>query len=227
MLKLILDDYIRGFCTAWKKGISETAWFMYIYLSVLPMIKGVAVDRYFFGMFPMILGILLARMYPNQISKILFLCPLTEQDRKKYLQMAYWLRVSIPMILCLGLGAVSMAWGEISLFYYAAVSLLVFFYLMGVNIYCVPDKQSPNAMERIYPLPGIYEVWDVLIQIVGVIGVFVTITMEGEAQTDKIIMAVFVLLEMLLFIKMRITYYWPVMLRGMQYESSYAAKIKK
>lgn len=179
----------------------------------------------------MMSGILLARMYPNQMGKILYLCPLTERERKRYLETAYWLRVSLPMALSLGFGAAGMKMGRISLFYFIEMSLLVLFFLLGVNVYCMPDDQAMPALKRTYHLPGMFEVWDMLIQIVGIFTTAVFSLSDLIAadflNADTIIMSMLVMLEMLLCVKMLVTYYKPVMARGLQYESCCPVNVKK
>lgn len=230
MLKLVLDDYRRSFRTAWKRGVNAMAWLLYVdFLVFVPVLYSWDSVKYLFGVASMMIGILLARMYPNQMSKILFLCPLTEQDRKKYLETAYWLRVSIPMIICISTGAVSLVIGHLSFFYYLMVCLQSFFFMVGVNIYCVPDKQSVYITQRVYQLPGVYEVWNILIQAVGAFGmcIFVSIEINPNGVTDKVIILAFVFVEMLLSIKMFVTYYRPVMARGMRYESCHRGETEK
>lgn len=227
MLRMVLDDYMHSFRTAWKDGINAMAWILYFdWLVCVPVCFGLESIKFLFGGISMMIGILLARMYPNQMGKIFFLCPLTKQDRKKYLETGYWLRVSIPMIICISTGAVSLAAGYLSLFYYLMICLMVFFFVIGVNIYCLPDKPSIYITQRKYQLPGVYEVWNILIQAVGILGMCLSASFKTYSNevTDKVILLTFVLVEMLLSIKMCFTYYGPVMARGMQYESCHVVR---
>ena len=40
-----------------------------------------------------VFGAWLAQLYPNRLEKSMFLCPMTQKDRKEYLVTAYGLRV--------------------------------------------------------------------------------------------------------------------------------------
>ena len=89
MFKMILEDY-RGRFFASLKAVSSAGTFYfclgYFYIGYFYMgfMTGADAVRYAMGVVPMLSGLLLSRMYPNEIHKILFLCPMSENDRKKY-----------------------------------------------------------------------------------------------------------------------------------------------
>ena len=88
MLKLVLDDYKHGF----NQGIinaSRAGWVIYVYVLVaVPLtfhlnLTGILI--FSCSMVPMLLVLMISRMYANVMHKTLLLCPLSKQEKKSIL----------------------------------------------------------------------------------------------------------------------------------------------
>lgn len=231
MIKMVYKDYRHGFWEALKKNCNFTAWYMYIYIAVLALIHFRETNiMMILGFVPMVIGLMLARAYPNQLSKVLFLCPLSENDRRVYLKTAYWIRVLLPVSMCLISSTVAAALGFIQLFYYMEMNLLIISYLVGINVYCLPKSWKMVDMPKDQwdmRMPYAYELLNVFLQLVGLIGIclFGFSDLIGiDEGNDKIFLTVFVIVEALLSLAAVKIYYKPVMERGLWYESCYPAK---
>lgn len=233
MLKQVLDDYRMGFWTALKNYADMaklSAYAIYVGVTMLMLARTEDVNLMILtGIVPMLAGLLLARIYPNQMSKIMFLCPMSAKERKCYLKTAYWLRVGTPMALCIISSTAAMALGYIPIFYYLEMNILVFSYLSGINVYCLPQSWKKDLSEDQWTLraPFAYEVLNMFLQLVGLIGicVFGSADFYGmDQKKDQIAMTVFMLAELLISLKIIVTYYKPVMEHGMNYEDCYLIK---
>ena len=98
-------------------------------------VTGADAVRYAMGVVPMLAGLLLSRMYPNEIHKILFLCPMSEKDRKKYMITAYAVRIGISMMLYALFSLALLAAGVVSVLEMLEIGVLVLAFLMGANMH--------------------------------------------------------------------------------------------
>ncbi len=134
MVKVILQECRCRFFPV-LKGYS-TPIFIFVWLAFSYMVIFQAdYLKYLWGMLPMLLGLLLSRIYPNQLSKLMLLCPMTEKDRKKYLITAYLVRVGISIGLFIVLGFLCRQFCQITLYECAAVSFLIVFFILGANMH--------------------------------------------------------------------------------------------
>lgn len=223
MLKLVLNDYKCQMKHAFS-NLHYTDWFIYIYLLIFPTIHGIYAFFYYSSMFSMIFGLLLSRMYPNQLSKTMHLCPLTKEEKRQYIETGFRLRIAVPMSFYLILNGVFVMLGWLFPVYYMGMAFILFIYLNSVNIYCLPEKKSPNEVGRIYNLPGSYELWNVLIQVFGILGTLILASAQMDVKNpvtafEKCVIGSCILLEFLVFLKIRFTYYKPVMERAVNYEN--------
>lgn len=231
MLKMIYDDYRFGFWTSLKKNSSFTAWYVYVYTFMLAVTHFSDTNIIIVvGFVPMAMGMMLAQAFPNQMRKVLFLCPLTENERRAYLRTAYWFRVLLPMSLCLIGSTVVLAFGHIQLFYYIEMNLLVISYLLGINVYCLPESWKTSKLPEdqwTIRIPYAYEFLNVVLQLVGLIGICLFASLDLikiDERNDKLALTVFVISEILLCLTAVKVYYKPVMERGIWYESCYPVK---
>lgn len=114
MLRMIIGDYIVNFKAAYKRMWKRqnynwfTAAYPFFYIFWCSLwnydqyenitIASINIIQMAFIVF----GAWLAQLYPNRLEKSMFLCPMTQKDRKEYLVTAYCLRVVlfwVPYIL--------------------------------------------------------------------------------------------------------------------------------
>lgn len=226
MLKLVLNDYKYGF----NQGIITAArggWMIYVYvLTGIPLTFHFDVTGYlvfYFSMIPMLLALLLSRMYANIMNKTLLMCPLSREQRMDYFNTALGVRIVIPSALFFVLDGILALINIIPAAFFFLMMLVMIPYVAAVNIYCTPKAPASKAMNRSYDLPGTYELWNVLIQTSGLINMVILVS----AVTDKgnpvkawecIVIGCLIGIEILLSIKMILTYYKPVYLQTTSYE---------
>lgn len=230
MFRMVLDDYRsqakQAFKDTWKTG----NWVIYMYMMVYPpLFIHFNIDEYFvyYAMIlPMILGVLLSRMYPNKLGKTLFLCPMTEKEKREYLETGFWIRVFLPSILYVVAGILLTIKGILKPFYFVAYAIAIFCFLVSVNIYRQPKGlKETNLMSevKVYDLPGHFGFWSVAAQVAGMCGVFwvTAIIVDSDATLDNIeLVGVILIFAAIIFIciKMVVSYYKPVMEGAIYYE---------
>ena len=226
MLKYVLQDY-KGQFKSGLKGMYNEGWFIYVYLMICPLTMWVAEDKgelliYYCGMFPVAFGLFLSRMYPNQMSKTLLLCPLTMEEKRAYILTGYRFRILATLGLALVLNGIPFVMGFMHPAYFCGLLLITGLYTAAVNIYCKPNNASIYVLEKKYNLPGNYELWNVAIQLGGILGTMGFIAAIEDAKTllgiwDIVVLVFTVLVVGLLALKFFRTYYKPVMEQALVY----------
>lgn len=229
MLKFVWKDYKGQF----KSGLKETyneGWFVNVYLIICPFTFWVAQNKvdlliYYCGMFPIAFGLFLSRMYPNQMSKTLLLCPLTIEEKRAYILTGYRFRVLVTLGVAIVLNGIPLVMGLMHPIYFIGLLFITGLYTAAVNIYCRPSHYSSYAMERKYNLPGNYEVWNIAIQLGGIFGTMDFIAAIGNSETpvsilDIVLLVCCVLVVGLLALKFFCTYYKPVMEQALVYDEN-------
>lgn len=220
MLKLILDDYRGRFWAALKASFNTmTLYFCWIYVYIGFMSHADFII-YSMGIIPMLLGLFLSRMYPNQLHKLLFLCPLSEQDRKRYIVTAYRVRVGISMILYLMFSLPAVLSGYISIMKGAAIGFLVLIFVLGVNMHhSFLSVQIARTEDDPYYWPAfIYGVLSAFSQITGCFAMMDFARKRSLEETFQIELAVMIVMELLLNAGICLICYKPVMEYGVSYE---------
>lgn len=224
MLKLVLNEYRCRFWMMLQAQIGKFIlflWWTYFYDMFMMRLN---IMKYSLGMLPLLLGFFLSRMFPNQLSKLLFLCPISKQDRKKYLIMAYKMRIGISIFLYLALSMFAVNIEEMSLSEYIGISLLVLSFNLGVNMHHALLSFNNVRMkgEKDYKLSFAYGILSLLTQFMAWIAMifFASIGKHGmEQHTDDVILFIMVFFEVLLNMAICVICYRPVMQYGMNYES--------
>lgn len=223
MLKLVVESYKNqiksGFKNLWAQG-----WMIYIYMLAIPPILfdiESHVLLYYCVMIPQLFGLMLSRMYPNQMSKTLLLCPMSVDERKAYVKTGFAFRCVLPIGLFVIVNGSLVLAGVLPVLHFAGMLLIQFLYATAVNVYRLPISGNFNTMQRKYNLPGNYEVWNVIIQLLGLVGsvMFITdvpdmqaiYTIEESRTFDVVMLTIMVILLFLVWLKIMKTYYKPVM----------------
>ena len=238
MLKLVVESYKNqiksGFKNLWAQG-----WMIYIYMLAIPPILfdiESHVLLYYCVMIPQLLGLMLSRMYPNQMSKTLLLCPLSVEERKAYVKTGFAFRCILPIGLFAIVNGCLVLAGILPILHFLGMLFIQIFYAMSVNVYRLPIQRENtrhkttydfngmagnfNTMQRKYDLPGNYEVWNVIVQLLGLIGSVMFITdvpdigaiyaIEESRTFDVVMLTIMVVLLFLVWLKIMKTYYKPV-----------------
>lgn len=231
MFKFVLSDYRRQAWSALKSAFVFENWYFFFYMSIIPPIM-FSLNWYqayiYYSIFgPMLFGILLARMYPNRISKTLLLCPMTLADRKNYLIIGFKIRIVSSLLLFLICNIPLFCMGKVMILHFSVTFVFLLLVLVSVNIYCNPIVNAQSAFAKEYDLPGYYPIWEVAVKLVGIFGMLALANIQMkrldyfEDEVVLVLAALLFLTELGLCIKMIKTYYKPVMEQAMYYTSGY------
>lgn len=234
MIRFVLLDYLGGIKEGWKRlwGAEPVVIFWdHIFIGIL------SVSNFYdeaAGSFPlslvcgygvtiliMLFGYLISRMYPGKLEKTLFLCPLTQEEKKQYVETGYRLRIALPMILYIQAGILWQIFGIIPLISVAEIGIWLFFYLGCANIYCLPE-QGKDIFGQGYPVKGL-EIFQAINQILGIgkiMGMYRLISEDYNVWNSRIYGGIFILLQILLYIIMRKKLYPRIMERAVCYENN-------
>ena len=106
MLKKVIYDYL-GYLN-WKniKKVHSnfSAWWIYIYmLTCFPILLDLnehgGLATYYVVIIPILFGIMTLTVVPMQLPKQMFLCPMEDKERKKYVHELFAVRLLVPFIL--------------------------------------------------------------------------------------------------------------------------------
>ncbi len=229
MVGIVFRDYRMH----WKEGIQSVfkngSWFIYLYLMIVPVNLFDYADKisevmtYYGILFPIMIGLLLSRMYSNGINKTMFLCPLEKEERKRYLVSAYWLRVIVPTFLFILIGTVLVGTHNISMKSFLILVVSETMYFIASNLYLEAAYQKPDY-EKKHNLSG-YTFWQIVAQIFGLFFMVVCISFAGDLNVPFQSMN-FAIIFFLLVVQFAITIkvvlgYWEKVMRiAIDYEMS-------
>ena len=224
MLKNILYDYWNGRKQAWK-NIHESRIYTMIFIAVwYSIILGNSTewnDILWIQEFVSFTAcILLVRMYPNQLSKMLILCPMSKKERKQYLVTGYVFRIMINLIVyVIGEILVIMFYKQ---FRWEQLGGLVVLFVFSIaeNLYFVPKKNMQYGMKREYDTSVSMSVLNYILEIVSLIEMLILASTMDPAWVGwdlSILIAIFAI-EVILSVKIIKGRYQLVMDMGVKYE---------
>lgn len=191
MSRQIIRDYFHGFrLENVKKIYANGAWWIYAYfISLWPLIMHIfdsmdAILYYYMGILPMLFCLFSATTHPMRMPKIMYLCPMDEEDRKKYVKGAYWFKLFFPLLTAIPCLIILFVTVETDWFYGATV--LVGLFALGVIFGIDPGAALSNTGgQQGYRKPFLKElrIWQPLAGVVGVISEFFVVILMPKAET--------------------------------------------
>lgn len=232
MIRFVLLDYLGGIKEGWKrlwKAEPVVIIWDYIFIGILwasdfyeeMFLRPAVLCGYSIIIFIILFGYLISRMYPGKLEKTLYLCPLTQEEKKQYVETGYRLRIALPMFLYVLAGILWQIFGIIPLISAAEIGIWLFFYLGCANIYCLPE-QGKDIFGQGYPVKGL-EIFQAINQILGIgkiMGIYRLISEDYNVWNSRIYGGIFILLQILLYIIMRKKLYPRIMERAVCYENN-------
>lgn len=106
MVAWVMKDYIGGF--RWgrmKEAYKSGGWWTPIYcMTILPLVcgmyeEGTSALAYIMGCGPIFFSMFAAPLHPSVLPKMMYLCPMGRENRKKYIRASAVTRVGIPVLL--------------------------------------------------------------------------------------------------------------------------------
>lgn len=164
MIKRVVYDYIKSF--RWKnirqmnKEMKDTTfWWTVQYFGVIfPVITKLyqetafTIANYYLWMIPFCIGILGIQLLPIRLKKIIFLCPMDMQERRRYSYSIFGVRIVIPLMIQAVLGMVLCIFRVVNLvsIFVQELSVLTFFMLISVKIYGKGDIREKASEKQRY-----------------------------------------------------------------------------
>lgn len=108
MIKNIVREYFAAFRLGnIKESYQKNNWWFFIYiLTFLPMMMFSGrmktfwqILAYYMLMLPVVFELFAVPLHPFALPKIMYLCPLTKQERREYLVKTYWMKVLFPCMV--------------------------------------------------------------------------------------------------------------------------------
>ena len=231
MIKFVLDDYRGRFFTAFISTIQViiiySVW-IFLYMAIVTKTD---IIKYSIGILPMLTGFFLSRMYPNQIHKLMFLCPMSDRDRKRYMITAYGVRVGISIAVYILLSMPAFITDYISTSELLIAALLVLIYVMGTNMHHpLLSMQIAETKEKAdYGFRILYTLLSAVSQIAACLAMVFLASADKQASAAGIYaesaahslrrdVVILLLTELLLNTVICLVCYKPVMKYGMNYE---------
>ena len=232
MYKTVLRDYVSHVKDG-MKNIFWSDWAPYFYFMVFAPAwsggkDGYLVRQLYAMFFPIMIALLLSRMYGGVMSKTFFLCPLSEMQRKMYAKAGIHIRVAIPTVLFIVLNILVLVFYKIP-FWMFLVRLGVFLSAAIVcNIYCQPVYADREKNERKYALVGNYWLWNVFLQVFTFVSTVILCSFEyNEKLWEFIIVGIFIAAQIFIGIKMIIKFYPQVINQATYYENQTGITVEK
>ncbi len=120
MVGLILSDYYYNRKEMFLQVGKNGGWFFYFNSLIILPISMQTVGRgliiFYVEWFFILLTLLASRMYANSLPKIMYLCPMSREERKRYLWTGFYLRnfVFIFLFLLLNIGMFISGYGSVT-----------------------------------------------------------------------------------------------------------------
>lgn len=221
MLRLVLNDYRCRFSMEFKAIYKDMIYLLFIYIEILAYMR-VNFVKYSACMVPLLFGYMISRMYPNQLSKMLFLCPLSAEDRKKYMNTAYFVRISIPLVLWALLVMPITAVGYFTIFDLVTSGVLLLGFCAGMNMnhtllslrIIIPEE---NEIHHVSFVHGILKLFLQIITWATAIYYAFDLSRTG-IHINRTVVAILLIIEMVISAALILISYKPVMELGTQYE---------
>ena len=168
MLKYIWKDYKADFKGRLKYAYLHTHSWIYFFV-YLPLIC--SWDIHSLGAAAAWLlwfeAVMLAEMYPNYMSKAMYLCPLSRQQRREYLIKGYLLKVGICMASFWILFVPLILLGKAEPLETLGVFVFYVSFVVMVNVHTKYEKNIPNKDAYM----GYYSVWRLIGYVVNLMGI--------------------------------------------------------
>lgn len=208
MIKDVIYDYIRSF--RWKnirqldkeRNNFSFYWPICYFSFCFPVTTRLyqetafTIANYFLWMIPFFIGIFGIQLLPIRLKKIIFLCPMDKQERRKYSYSIFWVRIMVPLGIQGVLGIILCAFGVINLICVLVQGITVFtlFMLVSVKVYGKSDIKEKQSEKQYYDLIFI------LSMLFGIVGQMINCMFLEDILNGGKIGAYVLLGEMIVFL---------------------------
>lgn len=226
MTKQVIRDYFSAF--HWEKikeFYKNGGWFFFLNMTViLPMFvrifdSAIGAVNYYFALVPLEFAMFAAPLHPVALPKIMYLCPMSETERREYITKAFWFKFAVPVVVSGFCMSVLLALGVTDLL--QAGMVLLENILVGLAFGL--DGRAAFLGEAGFREPVIKDLrdWQPIAGVVGAVtACFVAFVAVGGREEGIVIMmlCVICLLQLPLTIKV-MWYYRRIMDNALNYEN--------
>ena len=169
---------------------------------------------------PLCITLLMTVMYGGQISKTLYLCPMSVEDRKRYIEVGIRLRVIITMVTFTVLNVILMLFNVMDIYMFVTKFFSMLLFAISTNIYCpVENINSTNSSLTFVKARGKVEIYRISSLILGMFCLLILSCFEGnEKMWELILVAVLLLAQLVICIMMVVKFYGLIVDRVSYYE---------
>lgn len=230
LISMVMKYYSANWTQEWKKIFTYKnfhegyffLWELWFPLCIFEDISGRSTLLYYLLSLPFMLGTLHSFMYPNRMEKTMFLCPAAREEKRQFLETGYRLRIFFVTAVTFVILSILCLSGGLGLSVYLTGFFVSIFVFSCITFLSNDVIQFKNASE--FGLGG-YCYWRMSAWLASIISCLLlgaaAIEPEGyEAWENTLFFCVF-FLQLVLALKLIISYYNRLMEIGADYEKSY------
>lgn len=163
MIRVILHEYRMKF--SWKiianSFANEEGYPSLVYMLIFPgwvvaMEESAHLFLFYLLEIPLIMNILMTRMYGKKLPKMMYLVPMEREERRQYLRISGGLCFGIPAILYLAAWILVGRYGRVNALAMAAVLILGVTFMLGNNLYMEGAYKDKEIGEKVPGLKNYY-----------------------------------------------------------------------
>ncbi|MDE7325707.1 MAG: hypothetical protein K2N63_05450 [Lachnospiraceae bacterium] len=190
MWKMVWGDL----CYRLKPGLKQLSkqflnYYLYLYLlGFLPLFFEFTWQYllfYYAGMVPMILAMIFSSVFGGDVNKVLYLCPLSEAERKQYFLVSWGIRALIPSALCLLFEGILCGMHLISLGTALLVVLTVIFFSAVMGMYGGFMVRNADGVAQTDGMPPGYTVCGVVSLLLGIFTMVFLGAVVGDVEEPR------------------------------------------
>lgn len=146
MFRKAISDYLESLKIKVNKKLEfSKVWIFFYMLVLLPCMmagngKGIALSNYYVMVIPMLFGIYSTSVAPIELPKQMYLCPMEQSERHRYVTNMYWIRLLVPLFVGM-VFHVTGAWSGITNWTEAVLQM----YALAAMMLCISVMTFPSA----------------------------------------------------------------------------------
>ncbi|MDO5293131.1 MAG: hypothetical protein Q4F05_10310 [bacterium] len=235
MIKLVLTEYRQTMKEGFKNLFTTGRVFVIIYILVMivpvyePGLEKLML--YYCDIIPLALAVMFTGMYPNRLSKTLFLCPMSKEQRMNYLKTGFWLRAAVPIVVYFILNTIALLAGKSSLIGTIGMLLPLTSAILAQNLWIQTKGEDPKRGQKLAFSYKRYQSCYLFVTILGILSAvlfsILRANIDHANRNELIYIISLVLIQILLMLYEMKTYYRKVMSIMSDYEKTEALEIKE
>ena len=235
MFHKAMADYLESLKIKVNKKVEfGRVWIFFYMLVLLPCMmagneKGIALASYYIMVIPMIFGIYSTSAAPIQLPKQMYICPMEQSERHRYVTIMYWIRLLTPLFVGVvfhvaGAWSGITSWTEAMLQMYALVTILFCISVMTFPSVQIDDEQKDRYHYHTKKLRRLQTVsiGGMLVALFYKVVLVYNVKWQWEEVPLFQIYSLVSLIAMFIFFVLSLTYLKPMLMQLTTYDKSYS-----